>query len=406
MGLFTPAIYSRDEEGTSMGWRVKRANRPTVSPEAQFRRSRLGSHLSEQNRTIALAAVFAHCGHFDEALAMLETLRKKRPLDPQIRLAIMNAKQLSGDFSPEQWCDPRIVWRAQADAPQAPLWNGQPMPGETLLIWDIDTSPRKHMGPRRFGLGDIVQLSRMLAPVKPQSQAAQLIFQVPATLAPIMRTLKDPDLIVDRVPESSAFDRHFPLILTPSLVPLTDEIFASVPYLHASPEAIARWAPTFADRRYTHIGIHFAADARHRSAQKRSIPLKLLAPLFSVERTKWYSFQCGASADVATYPQLIDLGEVDTDAPFMETAGALHGLDLLIACDSGPAHIAGALRACPVWILLNFFFDPRWCAVAETTPWYPKTHRLFQQDEPGAWEPLIELGKDELEEAIRFGTLR
>jgi ADP-heptose:LPS heptosyltransferase len=46
-------------------------------------------------------------------------------------------------------------------------------------------------------------------------------------------------------------------------------------------------------------------------------------------------------------------------APFMETAGVLHHLDLLIACDSGSAHIAGALGACPVWVLLNFFFDAR-----------------------------------------------
>ena len=186
-----------------------------MSPEARFRRSRLGSHLGEQNRTITLATLKAYCGDFSSSLAMLEKLRKKKPLDVQIRLAMMNVRQLSGDFSPEQWHDPRILRRAQADGPQAPLWNGQPMPGETLLIWDIDTSPRKHTGPRGFGLGDIVQLARMVAPVKAQSQAAQVIFQVPKALVPLMHTLTGPDLIVGEVP-ATGFDKHLPLVLTPS----------------------------------------------------------------------------------------------------------------------------------------------------------------------------------------------
>ena len=295
-------------------------------------------------------------------------------------------------------------WARAADIPHRPLWDGTPMPGETLLLWDVDTKPRRATGPGGFGLGDIVQLSRMVAPVKAHSQAAQVIIQVPKALAPLMRSLSGPDLIVDHVPDSG-FDKQLPLVLTPSIVRLTDEIFGSVPYLDASPEAIERWAPMFADGRFPHIGLHYAADPQHQSARERSIPLKDLAPLFEVPGTRWYSLQRGASAEVAKYPALIDLGDIDTE-PFMETAGALHGLDLLIACDSGPAHIAGALGACPVWVLLNFFFDPRWCACTEETKWYPKTHRLFKQDEPGDWPSVVEQVRYELEEAIRWGTLR
>ena len=128
--------------------------------------------------------------------------------------------------------------------------------------------------------------------------------------------------------------------------------------------------------------------------------------MFEIPRTPWYSLQKGASAEVAAYPRLVDLGEIDTDASVMETAGVLSHLDLLIACDSGPAHIAGALGACPVWVLLNFLFDPRWCACTEESRRYPHTHRLFQQDEPGQWDPVIEQVTYELADAIAAGAVR
>ena len=221
--------------------------------EAQFQRSRWGQ-LIDLNKAGPYAMLKAYCGQFAEALDLLERARKKKPLDMQIRLAIMNVKQLAGDFSPPQWHDPRVLDRARSDIPHRPLWDGTPMPGETLLLWDVDAKPRRATGPGGFGLGDIV------------------IIQVPKALAPLMRSLSGSDLIVDHVADSG-FDKQLPLVLTPSIVRLTDEIFGSVPYLDASPEAIERWAPMFADGRFTHIGLHYAADPQHQSARERSIPL-------------------------------------------------------------------------------------------------------------------------------------
>ena len=65
----------------------------------------------------------------------------------------------------------------------------------------------------------------------------------------------------------------------------------------------------------------------------------------------------------------------------------MRSLDLMVAVDSMPAHLAGALGV-PVWTLLSADADWRWMERREDTPWYP-TMRLFRQPSPGAWEPVI-----------------
>ena len=79
-------------------------------------------------------------------------------------------------------------------------------------------------------------------------------------------------------------------------------------------------------------------------------------------------------------------------------------LDLLVAVDSGLAHVAGAL-GCPVWCLLPFAYDSRWTASVDgTTPRYPG-HRLYAQSRPGGWASVVEEVRYDLEQAILHGSL-
>ncbi len=73
-------------------------HRLICSPHARGRMRKLG----DLNQTIAYAMLKTSCGEFEEAFALLEPVRRKKPLDTQIRLALMNVRQLSGDFSPPQ----------------------------------------------------------------------------------------------------------------------------------------------------------------------------------------------------------------------------------------------------------------------------------------------------------------
>ncbi len=84
-----------------------------------------------------------------------------------------------------------------------------------------------------------------------------------------------------------------------------------------------------------------------------------------------------------------DLGGLPDEGtdPFLKTAALMTSLDLLILCDSAPAHLAGALGV-PVWVPLSFLVDWRWMHQRADTPWYP-TMRLFRQRELGDWDPVF-----------------
>jgi ADP-heptose:LPS heptosyltransferase len=81
-------------------------------------------------------------------------------------------------------------------------------------------------------------------------------------------------------------------------------------------------------------------------------------------------------------------GLLADDATITEAAGLVCELDLIVTVDTMMAHLAGAL-ARPVWVLLDTGADWRWMRGRDDSPWYP-TMRLFRQERPGSWEPVIE----------------
>jgi ADP-heptose:LPS heptosyltransferase len=83
----------------------------------------------------------------------------------------------------------------------------------------------------------------------------------------------------------------------------------------------------------------------------------------------------------------------------VETARLIRALDLVICVDTMVAHLAGALGV-PVWTLLDAAADWRWMDAREDSSWYP-TMRLFRQERPGAWEPVVARVMAEL---MRFHT--
>jgi len=74
-------------------------------------------------------------------------------------------------------------------------------------------------------------------------------------------------------------------------------------------------------------------------------------------------------------------------------------LDLVIAVDTGVAHLAGAMGK-PVWLLVQDSPDWRWLRHRPDSPWYP-TLRLFRQPHSGDWRSVLDEVVVELRRAIR-----
>ena len=69
-------------------------------------------------------------------------------------------------------------------------------------------------------------------------------------------------------------------------------------------------------------------------------------------------------------------------------------MDRLKLGDVDHLALAGALGV-PTWLALPKLADWRWFLDREDSPWYPSM-RLFRQEAPGEWAPVIERLRGEL----------
>jgi ADP-heptose:LPS heptosyltransferase len=98
-----------------------------------------------------------------------------------------------------------------------------------------------------------------------------------------------------------------------------------------------------------------------------------------------------------------DLADGLTD--FMETAGAMMAMDLIVCVDTAAAHVAGALGR-PTLVLLPFTPSFRWQLNRRDYAWYP-TMTVFTQTTPGVWkDPVDEVRREVSERARVVGAAR
>ena len=153
---------------------------------------------------------------------------------------------------------------------------------------------------------------------------------------------------------------------------------------------VSRWREEFAAAGSKfRIGIAWQGNPKHRWDRHRSFSLEYFQALALLPGVQFYSLQKGVAAeDLAHFSRrhgLIDLsGRLDD---FTDTAAVMRNLDLVITCDSAPAHLAGALGV-PVWVGLSAMCDWRWLREREDSPWYP-TLRLFRQKQLGDWHEVF-----------------
>lgn len=325
------------------------------------------------------ALVLMATGRTREAERLLMEAQRKAPREPELRAYLAATHMYEGDFSGNVWSDVRHVYQGQLTKYRQPVWDGAPHPDRKLFIWEPLT-----------GYGDTFQLCRLWTKAKAAFQG-KVVCGIPAGMTRLLQSVEGPDELLEPPFDQATFDFHCPYDQLPAIpgCELTGETFGEVPYVYADPELIEKWAPTFADRRTLHIGLHWESNQSHIGAKYRRVSFSEFEPILYGHRAHFYSLQYDGAAEVAKYPQVTDLGNEDPrDARFTETAAIMMaGLDLVIAVDSGIAHLAGSLGV-PTWLLLDLSHDPRWCLGRESTPFYPQ-HRLFRASNIGDFEKLL-----------------
>jgi tetratricopeptide (TPR) repeat protein len=267
-----------------------------------------------------------------------------------------------------------------------PRWTGaEDLTGKRILVH------------AEQGLGDTLQFCRYLPAL--EARGAQVVFEVPATLAVLMRSLRfSGTLICQGEALPSGLEYYCPLLSLPlAFQTRAETIPAEVPYLAADPAAVQSWRVRLSALPGLKVGLnwqgHIGAE-RQAWVRGRSFPLACAAPLAQLPGIRLVPLQKGAAASQrsevdfgGTLVQLTDPSDSSAEA-LLETAALISALDLTITSDTAVAHLAGALGT-PVWVALHTAPDWRWLLEREDSPWYPSM-RLLRQRTPGDWNELFE----------------
>jgi Flp pilus assembly protein TadD len=208
------------------------------------------------------------------------------------------------------------------------------------------------------------------------------------------------------------FDYHAPLLSLPWVLGVATpaELRAQSPYLAAPPELARRWAARLDGDDRLRVGLVWASGVRRfdtgmvETGIVRNLPLRLLRPLGDLGGVRLVSLQKGeGEGEIAASG--LDLTDWTAEfADFADTAALIAALDLVIAVDTGLAHLAGALGK-PVWLIIRHESEWRWQAGRADCDWYP-TMRIFRQAAPGDWRAPVAAITDALRELVAARSRR
>lgn len=257
-----------------------------------------------------------------------------------------------------------------------PRWEGQPLQGKRLLVYQDQ------------GYGDLIQFAPLLKRIDGTvdlavNHGALSLYQTQPwvnqclLLDDIDFTRLDYDYQVEvmRLPELVRADLRFDYGLGESLF---------------IPQTLREQWLSQVDRDKLNIGFVWAGNPKYGNDANRSTRLADWSCLSKIENLSFYSLQKDEASNQAFEFDAFSLQNwAINSTSLLETAAMISCLDVVVAPDTGIAHLAAALSK-PVLILLpHQGVDFRWMQVRHDAPWYPSA-RLYRRLPGQAWTDVLE----------------
>ncbi|MGU3493004.1 tetratricopeptide repeat protein [Xanthobacteraceae bacterium A53D] len=348
--------------------------------------------LADADRAIALlpdlaqaqitrAGALGDLGRGREARAAVDRAVRAAPQEPRVRHA-----KAQTDLAEGRWAEGWAGYQAREDMlpppftpPPVPRWDGRTPPADLVVLAEQ-------------GIGDVIQFARLQPLLADRGVPARLY--VSAGLAPLVSTIEPriptfSDL--SGIPADAPGTFWVPLASLPGLIEPDPAHWPAVPYLRAPEHYATRWS-TLRDRPGLKVGINWQGNPSRLIDIGRSAPLSAFASLAEIPGVTLVSLQHGPAArqigEVPFGDRIVFFGdEFDAEGIFLDRAGAMAHLDLVISTDTSVAHLAGALGR-PGIVALRAAPDWRWGLEGEQCAFYP-TLRLFRQARAGDWDELF-----------------
>jgi tetratricopeptide (TPR) repeat protein len=362
---------------TGLGWALRDAGRYFEAKDCWLRALSIDSRNSTALRE--LAEVETAFGEMELAKRYLSRSLELEVNLPNLTSYILHLFRV-GDLSQAKLTvsDPqflRILHGNLSPSFSAPEWDGSPLEGKTVFM----ETPG--------GFGDAIQYCRFADFMKQQN--ATVICEVSKPVASLLQTISWIDHVVLPYSECPPFDYRCRADLACFQLDWNwQDLVRQKDYVRPPADLISTWKKRLGAYKGLRVGInwssqpHWAGDPyRFRSAS-----LEQFRPLLQVPGVVLFALQTGPArrqlTDLAFSSTIVDLGD-HTTSEFLETAGAIAAMDLVITVDTSIAHLAGALGK-PCWILLPRLAGWRWMTHPTETEWYPNA-RLYRQTEAGNW---------------------
>ncbi|CAH1905146.1 conserved hypothetical protein [Candidatus Nitrotoga sp. HW29] len=335
-----------------------------------------------------LGLILEATGRPAEAVTYYESAIALRPDFAQAHWNLSLALLVTGNFS-RGWDE--YEWRlktpelaGEGKRFTSPLWNGENLHGKTILLH------------AEQGFGDAIQFIRYAPRVA--SLGGHILFECKPALKRLFKEMKEIHEVILRGEPLPQHDFHCPLLSLPARLSKAGmETPIAVPYLFPDEGLVEDWRKRIPDTGSAlKIGLMWAGSPGNKNNLNRSISLRQLDLLGTVENAVFFNLQKGSGEAQAKQPlaNLHFIGLTEDIGDFASTAALIANLDLVICVDTSVAHLAGAIGK-PVWVLLPFAADWRWLMQREDSPWYPSL-RLFRQRKIGDWEEVVTRVRDAL----------
>jgi len=338
-------------------------------------------------------------GAFGEAVVLFRRALAETPASAQVHaqlgMALIGAGEFVEGFTHLE-ARRHLAWAGER-AMIAPRWDGKPMPGKTLLLWDEQ------------GFGDAIQFVRFASTAAVRS-GARVVFHGCPRLCRLFRRCPG---IAESLPRTGRFpgpDAHASLMSLPAILGCSSaELGEPLPYLSAEPALIEIWRRRLRAGSRPRVGLFWQGNPSFYDDQRRSFPFTTHLPLLRRfgATVDFYSLQKGTGEEqLAALPSDLSLPHLgaaldEGEDGFVETAAVLSELDLLVTSDSAIAHLAGAMGT-RVWTMLGQGAEWRW-GQSDTTPFYPKM-KLFRQREAEPWSLVAARVGDALQRLLDEGA--
>ncbi|MFN0161107.1 MAG: tetratricopeptide repeat protein [Burkholderiales bacterium] len=339
-------------------------------------------------------------GRVDEAIAAGERALSLDPQAHDTRWNLSHAYLFCGDFArgfaafEARWQLPTMQpHRREYAAARLAASDLPHLAGKTVFVY------------AEQGFGDTFQFSRFVPRLA--AHGARVVLHVQPALTRLYAGFAGCAEVASwDAPAPAAFDFHTPMLSLPQVlgVAAPEQLAGKAPYL-AAPAALARrWAKRLPQDGRLRIGLVWASGVRRFDAGMvetgivRNLPLAFLKPLGSIDRLHLLSLQKGEGEDEIPGSGLPLTDWTAQFGDFADTAAVIAALDLVIAVDTGLAHLAGAMGK-PVWLMIRHESEWRWQAGRKDNDWYASM-RIYRQDAPGDWRAPVAALIDDLRRLV------